>query len=243
MTMNIVIVFVTGIVVGVINGLAGGSSIISYPVLMAVGLNPLSAVVTNAVGVTSANFFALRAHKIPFKKLVRDNSTLIIVSIIGTIAGALTLLSQPMTVLEKVIPFLLLLASATLLIPIPDHATGLSSRNEHVAIFGTGLYCGYFGPGQGLMVLATLARDARRSPATLNVTKNIIVGVTAMVSNVMYMFSGHVHWAYAGTLAVGASIGGLYGGKWVSRVSVQVYRRLIFTVGITASIWLFIKYY
>ncbi|MEI6404950.1 MAG: sulfite exporter TauE/SafE family protein [Actinomycetes bacterium] len=241
--MNFFIVFITGIVVGIINGLLGGSSIISYPVLMAVGLNPLSAVVTNAVGVTPANFFALRAHKIPIKDLIRDNATLIGVSIIGTVAGALALLSQPISVLEKVIPFLLLAATATLFIPIPDHATGLSKRNEHLAIFGTGLYCGYFGPGQGLMVLATFARDARRSPRLINATKNIVVGVTAMVSNVMYMASGHVHWAFAAALGVGASIGGLFGGKWVGRLSVEVYRALIITVGICASVWLFIKYY
>ncbi len=232
-----------GIVVGIINGMAGGASIISYPALLAVGLNPLSAVVTNALGVMPANFFAVRHQETAFRALMKANANLIIASIVGTLIGAVALLNMPVTTLEKLIPFLLLLATSTLLVPIPDRPTGMNPKVETAAIFGTGLYCGYFGPGQGVMVAATLARDARRSPALMNATKNVIVGLTVVASNILYTFSGHVNWLYAGVLAIGSAIGGNFGGRWATRMSVAFYRRLVFIVGIGSTIGLFIKYY
>ena len=237
--------FITGVgvIIGVINGMAGGASIISYPALLAVGLNPLSAVVTNALGAMPANFLALRHHKVPFMKLARENSTLIGASVIGTLIGAALLLNMPVTTLERLIPFLLLFATCTLLIPIPDRPTGMGVKKEVAAIFGTGLYCGYFGPGQGVMVSATLARDTRRTPSLLNATKNVIVGVTVVMSNVVYALSGHVNWAYAVALGIGAGIGGNFGGKWATQMSAKFYRLLVFAVGICSTIGLFIRYY
>ena len=232
-----------GVIVGVINGMAGGASIISYPALLAVGLNPLSAVVTNALGAMPANFLALRHHKVSFVNLARENATLILASVTGTFMGATFLLNMPIGTLEKLIPFLLLFATCTLLIPIPDRPKGMDNRKEAVAIFGTGLYCGYFGPGQGVMVSATLARDARRSPSLLNATKNVIVGITVVMSNIVYALSGHVNWACALALGIGAGIGGNFGGKWATQMSAAFYRRLVFTVGICSTIGLFIKYY
>lgn len=233
----------TGLVVGVINGMAGGASIISYPVLLAVGLGPLSAVVTNAVGVTSANFMALRGHATSMRELVSRNRHLVVASVVGTAIGAAALLALPERTLERAIPFLMLAATMTLLVPARPHGNGLGARVETAAIFGTGVYCGYFGPGQGVMVSATLARDPRRSPAVLNATKNAVVGVTALVSDAAYAVSGHVHWAMAAALALGAGAGGHLGGRWSARLRPNVYRALLLTVGAGATCWLFATYY
>lgn len=241
--MTYIFIAFVGVIIGVINGMAGGASIISYPALLAVGLNPLSAVVTNALGAMPANFFAVRHHQVSFAQLMRQNTRLIVASVIGTLIGAVLLLNMPITTLERLIPFLLLFATCTLLIPIPDRPRGMGIGKETVAIFGTGLYCGYFGPGQGVMVSATLARDARRSPSLLNATKNVIVGLTVVMSNVLYALSGHVNWAYAAALGVGAAFGGNFGGKWASQMSASFYRRLVFTVGLCSTVGLFIKYY
>ena len=241
--MTYLAVGLVGIVVGIINGMAGGASIISYPVLLWVGLPVLPAVVTNAVGVTTANFFALRAHTHSLWNLLRTNAVSTVASVVGTVIGATALLTLPIRSLEMTTPFLLLAATATLLMPTAGPATGLSPQTETAAIFTTGLYCGYFGPGQGVMVTAVLARDRRRSPALLNATKNAIVGVTALTSNVMYAVSGHVHWGYAGMLAAGAAVGGLYGGRMATTFSPRFYRGLVFVVGLCASVWLFVRYY
>ena len=242
MLVESVFILLVGVVVGVINGMAGGASILSYPALLAVGLNPLSAVVSNAIGVTSANFLSLRAQKAQWRNLVRTNAPLIYASVTGTIIGAIALLNMPISALERLAPFLMLFATSTLFMP-QRRSVALHPRTERGLMFGTGLYCGYFGPGQGVMVALTLARDSSRSPIVLNTTKNIIVGITALVSNVLYIFSGHVSWWFTFMLAIGAAVGGHLGGSWANRISPQFYRRVIFLVGFTSSIWLFTKYY
>lgn len=223
--------------------MAGGASIIAYTLLSAFGLNPVSAATTTALGSLPANFAAIRHHHGSLRSLAFANRKLIAASIIGTLIGSYFLLSTPMLALQKLSPFLVLTASLTLLIPPTRNAETLSKPTETVAIFGTGVYCGYFGPGQGVMVSATLARDRQRNPSLLNATKNLIVGWTAAVSNVVYSFSGHVHWSYAGILAVATGIGGHFGGKFATQMSIQFYRYLVMIVGVASTIWLFAKYY
>ena len=107
-----------GLVVGIINGMAGGASLISYPFLLALGLHPIDAAVTNSVGIASANFFAIRSGKFKSKHLFRSYRFLIGISVVGTIIGATLLLSLPSRVFEHLVPFLLFGATLSLLIPI-----------------------------------------------------------------------------------------------------------------------------
>jgi uncharacterized membrane protein YfcA len=238
-----VILGVAGLVIGLINGMAGGATIIAYSLLSAFGLNPVSAATTTALGAISANFMAIRHHRDSFRTLFVANRKLIFASIIGTLIGAYFLLTMPMYALQRLSPFLVLVASLTLLIPPPGDEKQMSERTETLAIFGTGLYCGYFGPGQGVMVSATLARDPQRAPSLLNATKNVIVGWTVVASNIIFTFSGYVHWVYAGILALCTGIGGHFGGKFATTMSLNFYRKLILSVGLISTLWLFTKYY
>ena len=141
------------------------------------------------------------------------------------------------------VPFLLLFASLSFLIkakPVRGQRHGVI---EKIGIAASGLYCGYFGPGQGVMVIAVLARDIRRESKTLNTAKNLIVGWTSLISNIIYIFSGRAVWPVVIALMVGSSIGGTIGGRWAAQMPKAVYRGLILTVGFGASIWLFTKYY
>lgn len=231
-----------GLVVGTINGMAGGASLISYPVLLALGLPPVDAAITNALGVSSANLFAIRAGEHTAVKLMKDYWRLILISVICAIAGAILLLVFPPQIFEHVVPFLLLGATLTLFLPSKPRITRRNEIAETLGIAASGLYCGYFGPGQGVMVITALARNPK-SPATLNGAKNIIVGITSMASNLIYILSGHVYWSLALALFLGSSVGGTLGGKWATRMSPNFYRVLVMSVGFGASIWLFIKYF
>ena len=223
--------------------MAGGASVISYPVLLATGMSPVSAAISNALGVTPANFFALISVRHKMRDYFREYKKLISISIIFSATGALLLLNVPPGVFEKMVPFLLLAASLTFLIK-PKPVRGIRHElMEKIGIAASGLYCGYFGPGQGVMVIAVLARDIRRDPKTLNMAKNLIVGWTSLVSNVIYLFSGKVVWPAVLALLAGASIGGTYGGRYAARMPAALYRVLILTVGFGASAWLFKKYY
>ncbi|CAB4870319.1 MAG: TSUP family transporter [Actinobacteria bacterium] len=238
-----IIIFTVGILVGGINGMAGGASVISYPVLLATGMSPINAAISNALGVTPANFFALIAVRKQMRSYFDEYKNLIFISIIGSTVGAILLLNVPPGVFEKMVPFLLLFASLSFLIKAKPNRSQRHGLIEKIGIAASGLYCGYFGPGQGVMVIAVLARDIRRESKTLNTAKNLIVGWTSLISNIIYIFSGRADWPVVIALMVGSSIGGTLGGRWAARMPKAVYRGLILTVGFGASIWLFAKYY
>lgn len=232
-----------GLVVGVINAMAGGASVLVYTVLVALGLNPVAAAVTNAWGVTPANLIAQKVSSEKLSDLYRKHWKLLWYSIIGTVLGAIALLNMPITVLEKLVPVLLLTAGLSVLIPINKKTGGLTRRQEELAIFGTGVYCGYFGPGQGVMVAATLARDSGRSPGYLNGLKNFITGYTSVVSNLVYLGSGQIQWRLVLLLAATSGFGGWVGGHSAQRLSPNLYRFLLLVVGVGASIWFFFKFW
>jgi len=238
-----IFIFATGILVGAINGMAGGASVISYPVLLATGMSPVNAAISNALGVTPANFFALIAVRHQMRAYFQEYKKLIIISIIGSSVGAVALLTVPPGVFEKMVPFLLLFASLSFLIKAKPDRSARQALLEKFGIAASGLYCGYFGPGQGVLVIAVLARDIRRDPKTLNTAKNLIVGLTSLISNIIYIFSGRADWPVVIALVIGASIGGTVGGRWAARMPKALYRGLILTVGFGASAWLFKKYY
>jgi uncharacterized membrane protein YfcA len=237
------IALLAGLLVGTINGMAGGASLISYPIMLALGLHPVNAAVTNALGISSANFFAIRSGPQSFKQLFNTLKTLILLSVAFSIFGAFLLLSMPPRTFEKVVPFLLLGATLMMLIPKKPRHAHQNKRAEQIGIAASGLYCGYFGPGQGVMVVSTLARYREEDAPTLNSAKNMIVGVTSLASNFIYLFSGRVYWSLALALFIGSSFGGTLGGKWATRMSPIFYKSLVITVGFSASIWLFIRYF
>jgi uncharacterized membrane protein YfcA len=238
-----IFIFAVGILVGAINGMAGGASVISYPVLLATGMSPVNAAISNALGVTPANFFALIAVRHQIRAYFQEYKKLIIISIIGSSVGAVALLTVPPGVFEKMVPFLLLFASLSFLIKAKPVRSARQALLEKIGIAASGLYCGYFGPGQGVMVIAVLARDIRRDPKTLNTAKNLIVGLTSLISNIIYIFSGRADWPVVIALLIGASIGGTIGGRWAARMPTVIYRGLILAVGFGASAWLFNRYY
>ena len=231
-----------GFVVGMINGMAGGASVISFPVILATGLSPVSAAMTNAIGITPANFFALIAIRHRIKDIAREYAHLIRISIAASILGAIALINMPPRVFEKIVPFLLLFATLSLLVKVKPKVDKNFQVKENIGIAASGFYCGYFGPGQGVMVIAVLARDARRETSDLNSAKNLIVGCTSLISNVIYAFSGLVHWTFVGALLLGSTIGGTLGGRWATRMSPSFYRGLVLITGLGASAWLFVKY-
>ena len=238
-----VFVGLAGLVVGVINGMAGGASVIVYTVLMAVGLNPLAASVTNAWGVTPANLVAQKVSTEKLTELYKKNWKLLWYSITGTVIGAIALLNMPIELLEKAVPVLLLIAGLSVLIPVRPNTNGLTTKQEQAAIFGTGFYCGYFGPGQGVMVAATLVRDSRRTPMNLNAVKNFITGYTSIVSNLIYLGSGQIQWRLVFLLAVTSGYGGWVGGKAAGRLSPVLYKTLLLIVGVGASAYFFTKFW
>jgi len=238
--METIIVLAVGSLVGFISGMAGGASAISFPVLLAVGLNPVSAAITNSIGVSASNFFALLPQRSVLKKFWNEYRWLMFWSAFGAILGAITLLAFPEEVFSKLVPFLLLFATLSILIPLRPSDARRTHNKEAAMIFGSGIYCGYFGPGQGTMVIATLIR--KRDAHTVNIAKNLIVGITGIFTTTIFLFSGQVNWWFAFLLFLSSNTGGFIAGKMSNRFPVSFLKGLVVAVGLIASAWLFNKY-
>ncbi len=232
-----------GALVGIFNGAAGGASVFSFPMLVAVGLSPVSAVVTSGVGVFPANIFALLSKRLEVLPTIKEHAKALIACSVGALSGAIALIVVPEENFKKLVPVLLLIASLSLLLKVAPAVTLLARRIEVFLMLAIGIYCGYFGPGQGVMVIAVLARDAGRSVASVNISKNVIVGISNLFSVTIFAFSGLVNWVLASALFLGSSVGGYVGGRVINRFSRSFYKWIIFVVGITSTLWFFFKFW
>ena len=240
---EILVIFLVGLSVGFLNGFAGGASVLSFPALVAVGLNPVTAAMTNALGVWTANIGALFGKFKYVKSIIKEESALIGYSMFGAVIGGLALALMPISGFQKLVPILILIASLTLFIKVSEQVTPIKRRLEYFWLTTIGLYAGYFGPGQGVMTIAVLARDAKRSVSNINVSKNVVVTMTCIGSNLIYIASGKVDWTYAIDLAISCAIGGFFGAKVVDKFSRETYRMGIFVIGLLCSVWFAKEYW
>lgn len=240
---EIVAIFIVGLSVGFLNGFAGGASILSFPALIAVGLNPVTAAMTNALGVSTANIGALLGKSKYIKDIIKAESTLIGYSMIGAIIGGLALALMPIEGFQKLVPILILIASLTLFIKVRENLTPIKQKLQYFWLTFIGFYAGYFGPGQGVMTIAILARDAKRSVTDINISKNVVVTMTGLGSNLIYIVSGKVNWTFAVVLGTSCVIGGFFGAKVVDRFTREAYRMGIFVIGLLSAVWFAREYW
>ena len=240
---EIIAIFFVGLAVGFLNGFAGGASVLSFPAMIAIGLNPITAAMTNALGVWTANVGALVGKFKEVGGIIRAESALIGYSMIGAIIGGLALAFMPISGFEKLVPILIAIASLSLFIKVKDHVTPIKQKLEYFWLTAIGIYAGYFGPGQGVMTIAILARDAKRSVSDINVSKNVVVTMTCIGSNLIYIASGKVDWTFATDLAISCAIGGYFGAKVVDKFSREAYRMGIFVIGMLCAVWFAKEYW
>ena len=236
-------IFVVGLSVGFLNGFAGGASVLSFPAMIAVGLNPITAAMTNALGVWTANIGALFGKFKLVKSIIKEESALIGYSMFGAVIGGLALAFMPISGFQKLVPVLILIASLSLFIKVREYVAPIKRRLEYFWLTAIGLYAGYFGPGQGVMTIAVLARDANRSVADINTSKNVVVTLTCIGSNLIYIASGKVDWTYALDLAISCAIGGYFGARVVDKFSREAYRMGIFVIGALCAVWFAREYW
>jgi uncharacterized protein len=240
---EIIAIFLVGLLVGFLNGAAGGASVLSFPALIAVGLNPVTAAMTNALGVSTANLGALIGKFKSVVQIVKDEKILVIYSMFGAFIGAAALATMPISGFEKLVPVLIFIASISLYFRVSKNPTPIKAKLELIWLTAIGFYAGYFGPGQGVMTIAVLARDVKRTVTDINVRKNVVVTMTCSGSYLIYIFSGKVDWKYTIILAISSGIGGFFGAKVVGKFTREAYRMGIFIIGLLSAIWFANKYW
>jgi uncharacterized protein len=237
-------IFVGGFLAGVINSIAGGGTLLSFPALIALGRDPLLANATNAVGLCTgslASAYGLRSH---VREVQQRLPTLLILPLVGGIAGAALLVFTPSDVFSRLYPFLILGATVLFAVQEPlGRATDAPGIVAWPLLLGIGIYGGYFGAGIGILLLATLGILGLHDIHEKNVLKNLIAAAINGVAAVIFIWRGVVLWADAALLGAGAIAGGYAGARIAQRLGRTFVRRAVVVIGIGLSVWAFIHQY
>ncbi|MEY4348393.1 MAG: hypothetical protein RIS43_812 [Actinomycetota bacterium] len=229
---------IIGFVAGVINGTVGGGSLLTYPFLVAIGVPPVYAAATNTTGLSTGNLTALFPHLKSDLVDFRAWRNHALATAAGAIIGGSLLIALPERVFEFLVPLLLIIASTTMLLK-PKVISDLPSnpRRTLISLLGSGIYSGYFGPGQGVIAMAVLMRDGRLSMHQIIVIKNFVISASNVVVATLFIATGHVLWVAAFTLLASVAFGGWFGGKWSQRLNPTALRWVVAAVGLVSAAW------
>lgn len=247
-----VLIGLAALAAGAVNALAGGGTLITFPMLTAVGLPAVAANVTNTVALCPGYLGATFAQMKDLKGQERRLWLLLPASVIGGLLGGLLLLNTSEKMFRSLVPYLILLASVLLAIADPLRKWMVSragKAGEAVsfaswAVLPVGLaaiYGGYFGAGLSVIVLAVLGLLLHDSLTRLNALKQAISFCVNISAAIFFLFSGQVVWSAALVMAGCALLGGTLGGRLASRIKPQVLRWVVVVIGVLVSVIYFVR--
>ena len=243
------IVVGAGLGAGIVSSSIGVASLISFPVLVAVGLPPVVANASNTVGLIPAGLSGSFGYRRELAEHPAVTRAVLATSAIGAVAGAFLLIRLPPGVFEAVVPWLILFAC--LLVgfqPLisrwarsrpsfdPDADRTLFSRRVTAASTVVGVYGGYFGAGQGVMLVAVLALGLDLELRVVNALKTTAIMAANIVAGVIFVAIADLDWLAIGLLAVGSMVGGYLGSHVGRRLPPTVFRVLVVVAGVTAAV-------
>jgi uncharacterized protein len=240
-------VFLAGIAAGAINTVVGSGTLITFPTLVAIGLPPVTANVSNTLGLVPGSLSGAIGYRRELSgqrdRLVRLGAA----SVLGGITGAVLLLVLPAKAFQAIVPVLIALGCVLVVVQpaisrrVADRAEARGiERPEHgaawvwVLVFGAGIYGGYFGAAQGVLLMAILGIGLTETMQRNNATKNVLAMLVNLVAAVVFVFVAHMDWAAAGLIALGSVIGGQIGATVGRRLPAWALRGFIVVVGVAA---------
>ena len=243
------LLFLAGLVSGAINAVAGGGTFVSFGALSVIGVPPISANATSSIAQLPGYVTSTLAYWSSIRQVWRGAILLALVSIIGSLAGALFLLWLSNERFSALVPWLLLAATALFaagpwLKRKSAEAADERARGNFASAavqFITSIYGGFFGAGMGIMMLATLGLTEGGDYHRLNALKNLLSNVIAVVAIVVFVSGGVISWPGALAMIPGVALGG-YGGVWAAkRVPQTAVRILVIAVGLFLAGYYFWK--
>jgi hypothetical protein len=236
---------------GTMNAIVGSGSLITFPVLLAFGIPPVLANVSNNIGLVPGNASAAWGYR---RELAGQRSRLLwlgIFSALGSAGGAVALLALPPGAFKLIVPALILLSCLLVLIQPWLNARIAARRQQQEAtasravrggpvlaggLFGAGIYGGYFGAAQGVLVIGLLGTFLDESMQRINGAKNVLVGIVNGVAAVIYIAVAHVSWVVVLLIAIGSTLGGLLGARVGRRIPAAALRIFIVVIGVIAAV-------
>jgi uncharacterized membrane protein YfcA len=246
---DVVLVAAAGAACGVINSIAGGGSLILFPVLLLTGLKPLDANVTNSVSTWPGYVGGVGGFRAEIRERRHRLPRLLVATVAGSGTGCVLLLATPSSAFDVIIPWLVLAATVlTALQPAVRRrlreqtaAGGQAGSSALVMIFLAAIYGGYFGGALGVIVLAVLGLTIHDTLRHLNATKSVISLVDASISVVVFGLFGPVHWTYVAVAAPTTLVGGYLGAAIARRLDERVLRACVVVFGLAATVYLFVR--
>src|SRR5664280_169626 len=245
--------FVAALVAGIVNSVAGGGSLISFPTLVALGQPAILANATNTAALWPGTLSSAIAYRRD-TALDRDLLlTLLLPSMAGGLLGAVVLVITPPALFDRVVPFLVLFATALFAMrdTISRWTGAAAHAEEHVTTSGkvwgflfqlfVATYGGYFGAGIGILMLGSLSVMGLRDIHRMNGLKTILGTLINVIAFAFFAIKGLVVWHLAGLMAVGAILGGWIGARTAKRIDQRLIRAFVIAIGLGVSAWLFLK--
>jgi uncharacterized protein len=238
-------VFIAGVWAGTINTVVGSGTLITFPVLLAVGLPPVTANVSNTLGLAPGSISGAIGYRAELTGQRHRLVQLGAASVFGGVLGAILLLKLPAGAFQDIVPVLIVLALVLVIVqPRLSRRFAARADGERVAVtpllwvlvFGTGVYGGYFGAAQGVILVAIMGVLLDESLQRINAAKNVLAGLVNGVAAIVFILVSrtHVNWLAAGLIAVGSVLGGVIGAKVGRRLSPVALRGVIVVVGLFA---------
>jgi uncharacterized protein len=248
-------IFAAGGAAGAVNAVVGSGSLITFPTLLAFGIPPVIANVSNNVGLVSGNVSGAIGYR---RELAGQRSRLIRLGVFaaaGSVAGAVALLSLPASSFQVIVPALILI-SCLLVVVQPWLSGQIIARRRRRAeqdgaaqpdnertglllgagVFASASYGGYFGAAQGVLVIGLLGTFLDESLQRVNGAKNALVTVVNGTAAVVFIAFAHVAWLVALLIAIGSTLGGLVGARYGRRLPPLALRIIVVLIGVISAV-------
>ncbi|MEU9099417.1 sulfite exporter TauE/SafE family protein [Streptomyces sp. NPDC048361] len=247
-------VFAAGIGAGTINTIVGSGTLLTFPVLLATGLPPITANVSNALGLVPGSISGAIGYRHELRGQTRRVLRLGAAALLGGLFGAILLLALPSSSFDAIVPVLVGLALVLVLFQ-PRLAAAITRRREArgtearpeggvallAGLFLASMYGGYFGAAQGVLYLSLMGLLLPDTLQRVNAVKNILGALVNGVAAVFFLFVAEFNWTAVLLIAVGSTIGGQIGAKVGRRLKPAVLRGVIIAVGVVAILQLTLK--
>jgi hypothetical protein len=239
-----------GLVAGAVNAVAGGGSLITFPSLIATGLPPVTANVTNSIAVCPGYLASVAGSRRDLDGQRARVLRLLPAAVIGSVAGAALLLATPARAFELVVPFLVLVATVLLALQkrlqsMIGHPRHVSPRRQAVtlqALTGLGsVYGGYFGGALGVILVAVIALVLDEPLKRISALKNILSATIGVANVVVFVLFGPVSWISVAVLVPATAAGGYLGARLARRLPNAVLRWTVVAFGATVAVVLFLR--
>ncbi len=230
---------------GAINVVVGSGTLITFPVLLAFGYAPVVANVSNTIGLVPGSVAGAVGYRRELHGQAQRVRKLAVATAAGAATGATLLLTLPASAFRSIVP-VFIAAALVLIVAQPRLGALLRRHRGHahariglltlLAVYVTGVYGGYFGAAQGIMLLAILGLALDDELHRINAVKNILAGLANLLSGLIFAIVAHVAWDAVGLIALGSISGGALSARYGRRLPPTLLRALIVAVGIVAIV-------